>query len=82
MTYQAKFCNVGEPLPRSVNVVLKRFANHERAFAISAATVGKLAAHPPVPRCKSLVAVCGTACGDDDSPDVTSPHELELPNED
>lgn len=35
----------------------------------------------PVPRDRALVAVCGTACGDDDSPDVTSEHEPELPTE-
>lgn len=34
---------------------LAAFRNRDAAFAMSAATVGKLAAHPPVPRCKSLV---------------------------
>ena len=56
--------------------------NRHLYIAQSAATVGRLPAHPPVPREKSLVvASCGMAWGDDDSPDVTSEHEPELPTE-
>lgn len=57
--------------------------NRDAYVAMSAATVGRLPAHPPVPREKSLVvAGCGMAWGDDDSPDMTSEHEPEIPQED
>ena len=56
--------------------------NRDAYVAMSAATVGRLPMHPPVPREKSLVAVYGTAWGDSDSPDVTDPNEPELPTED
>jgi hypothetical protein len=46
------------PMPRYANLALKRCSeNRERAFAMSAATVGKLKMHPPVPRERALVVI-------------------------
>lgn len=47
-------------LPRYANLALKRCSdNRDMAFAMSAATVGKLAAHPPVPRSKAMIPYGG-----------------------
>lgn len=49
-------------LPRYANLALKRCSeNRDMAFAMSAATIGKLAAHPPVPRSKSMIPVSTVA---------------------
>lgn len=49
-------------LPRYANLALKRCSeNRDMAFAMSAATVGKLAAHPPVPRSKAMIPVSTVA---------------------
>ncbi len=58
--HSAIYCTKAAELDEAAYAVLR---NRELYIAASAATVGRMAAHPPVPRSKSMIPVSTVAAG-------------------